>query len=536
MVLDPHLRDDLTFRCRLGELASLINRMAERLLAVHVLPQFHGSQRNGRVHVVGGRNRDGIDVVLIEQLSPIPVRLGSRKRFGGLAEPFVVDVADRNDVLADRRFVHVRPAFAAHANAGNTQTLVGSDRSQLPTDCDMHSRSQHGRLGQHLTTTDSTHFKVLPAKAGNLVTPCVLPGQGLTIPLSKANVIPAKTGGNTEDIQHVGHDDSRNRSESFATGCGWFPPAARPLSSPEPTNVARAWMMQHLPIGPLYYEYDRRHEPRLHVEPGETFRVDTEDAFSGQIRSNDDRRDKTTMPYSNPQTGPIWVRGAQPGDTLTVTIESIEPTLGQCATRTSDPSQLAQWLGDSCPHGTHICPIREGQIYWSPTLTIPYQPMLGCIGTAPAWGVPTTLPAGPHGGNLDLVEVRPGSTIQLPVAVEGALLYLGDAHAAMGHGELSASGLEMPSTATLTVDLIRQTSREGIRIESTTEIMTVASTCPMERAIAQAYAQLILWLEADYGWDRWQAYDLLTHVGRISVGYYAIGTVATKIAKRYLTR
>jgi hypothetical protein len=64
--------------------------------------------------------------------------------------------------------------------------------------------------------------------------------------------------------------------------------------------------------------------------------------------------------------------------------------------------------------------------------------------------------------------------------------------------------------------------------------MTVASGCPMERSIAQAYAMLILWMEQEYGWNRWRAYDLLTHVGQISVGYYAIGTVAAKVAKRYL--
>ena len=72
------------------------------------------------------------------------------------------------------------------------------------------------------------------------------------------------------------------------------------------------------------------------------------------------------------------------------------------------------------------------------------------------------------------------------------------------------------------------------RIESPEEIMVVVSGAPMERSIAQAYAQLILWMEADHGWDRWRAYDLLTHVGRISVGYYGIGTVAAKVERRYL--
>ena len=61
--------------------------------------------------------------------------------------------------------------------------------------------------------------------------------------------------------------------------------------------------------------------------------------------------------------------------------------------------------------------------------------------------------------------------------------------------------------------------------------MTIATGCPMERSMAQAYAQLVLWMEAEYGWDRWQAYDLLTHVGRISIGYYAIGTVAAKVVR-----
>ncbi len=294
--------------------------------------------------------------------------------------------------------------------------------------------------------------------------------------------------------------------------------------------------MKRLPLGPLVYEYSRHVEPRLRIEPGETIVVETEDAFSGQIRTDRDRRDRRTMPYSNPQTGPIAIAGAAPGDALAVKIKSITPVRAQCVTRTSDPNQLAQWLGDDCPHGTHVCPIRDGQIHWSETLTIPYRPMLGCIGTAPLWGAPTTLPAGPHGGNMDIVEVCPGNTIYLPVFVPEGYLYLGDAHAAMGHGELSASGLEMAAESVLTIELVKDKPIPVPRIESPEEIMTVASGCPLERSAAQAFAQLILWMEADFGWNRWRAYDLLTHVAQLSVGYYAIGTVAAKIAKRYLSQ
>ena len=154
---------------------------------------------------------------------------------------------------------------------------------------------------------------------------------------------------------------------------------------------------------------------------------------------------------------------------------------------------------------------------------------LGCIGTAPDWGVPSTGPAGPHGGNLDLVEVGPGSTVYLPVFVPGGHLFLGDAHAAMGHGELSATGLEMAALTTITVDVVRGSRLTGIRVETPESIMTVATHGTLERAIAEAYARLILWMEADWNWNRWKAYDLLTHVGRISIGYYSRDRKSTRL-------
>lgn len=292
--------------------------------------------------------------------------------------------------------------------------------------------------------------------------------------------------------------------------------------------------VQRIPKEPLQYEFSRHHSPRVVIRSGETLQLESEDALSGQIRTSDDRRDKTRMPYSNPVIGPILVEGAEPGDALAIRIEAIEPSIGQCSTYTGGPRYLAEWLGTEVPHGTRVCLIREGVIHWSDEVTIPYAPMLGCIGTAPDWGSPTTAPAGPHGGNLDLIEVCPGNTVHLPVFVNGGYLYLGDAHAAQGHGELSATALEMPAWTTIRVDLLKQRRLAGPRIESDSEIMAVATGCPMERSTAEAYARLILWMEQDYGWDRWKAYDLLTQVGRLSVGYYGIGTVAAKIDRRYL--
>ncbi|MDB5334868.1 MAG: putative acetamidase/formamidase [Planctomycetaceae bacterium] len=292
--------------------------------------------------------------------------------------------------------------------------------------------------------------------------------------------------------------------------------------------------MQQVSALPLVYEFDRHLSPRATIKPGETIRVESEDALSGQIRVAGDRRDKSKVPYSNPVAGPIFVEGAQRGDFLAVTIHDIQPRDGQCSTYTGAPRQLAEWLGADVPHGAHVCPIRDGHIFFNDKIAIPYTPMLGCIGTAPDWGVPSTGPAGPHGGNMDLVEVAPGNTLFLPVFLPGGYLFLGDAHAAMGHGELSATGLEMAAQTTITVDIVRGSPLTGVRVVAPDFLMTVGTQGTIERAIAEAYSRLILWMEADYGWNRWEAYDLLTHVGTISVGHYTSGTVGTKIEKRYL--
>jgi acetamidase/formamidase len=105
----------------------------------------------------------------------------------------------------------------------------------------------------------------------------------------------------------------------------------------------------------------------------------------------------------------------------------------------------------------------------------------------------------------------------------------------MGHGELSASGLEMPAASRITVDLLPGQRIAAPRIRTETELVAVATAGNLERAIAQAAADLILWLEAEYGWNRWRGYDLLTHVMQISIGYFGSGTVGVKVPREYAT-
>ena len=196
---------------------------------------------------------------------------------------------------------------------------------------------------------------------------------------------------------------------------------------------------------------------------------------------------------------------------------------------------LQAGLGGEPEDQTRICSIEDGLIRWSESLSIPYEPMVGVIATAPDWGVPTTAPPGDHGGNLDLKEVGPGATISLPVSVPGGLLFVGDCHAAQGDGELSGAALEMPARVTLRIAVDEQALLPGPRIETATELAAVACSSSLEGAVAAAYGRLALWLEQDYGWNRFEAYSLATQVGRLSVGYFRFGVVAARIDRRYVT-
>jgi acetamidase/formamidase len=292
-------------------------------------------------------------------------------------------------------------------------------------------------------------------------------------------------------------------------------------------------MRHELPLGRLLYEIDRHEPPALTVEAGDEVIVETEDAFTGQIRRPGDCRDRVAMPKSNPVSGPISVTGTQPGDALRIDILDIEPLIGQCATYLWPYDYLVAGLGAETEDQTRICPIHDGSIVWSDRLSIPYAPMIGVIATAPALGVPTTEPPGNHGGNLDLKEIAPGATVWLPVFVPGGLLFLGDCHAAQGDGELSGAALEMPARVTFRIGIEREARIPGPRLETARELAAVATAASLENAVAAAYGRLALWLEHDFGWNRWEAYSLATQVGTLSIGYFRFGVVAAKIERRY---
>ena len=293
----------------------------------------------------------------------------------------------------------------------------------------------------------------------------------------------------------------------------------------------------------LHYTPSPFHKPTLVVSSGETVVVETEDAFSGQIRKPGDRRDTEKIPWGNPQCGPIFVEGAGKGDALVVEIIRIEPTIGQGATRTSPLGYypgittlpLSKMLGVDLPDGTRICPIRDGKVYFSEKLILPYEPMVGTIGTAPEIEAATSFLPGPHGGNMDFPDVGPGAKVYLPSKVPGGLLYIGDAHAAQGDAEISGTAIEMPAEITIKIDLVKDKLLRWPRIELPDYIITTSMTGAgrtLGDATRSAFFEMVLWLEEEYGMDRWEAYELCAQVGRVRMGN--IWSIATKFPKRYL--
>ena len=287
-------------------------------------------------------------------------------------------------------------------------------------------------------------------------------------------------------------------------------------------------------------------EPVATVKPGETFAVETVDAFENKIDSPEaDITRLIALPYVNPLVGPINVEGAEKGDTLAVTIDSIEVTRdygvsalipefgGLCATI------WTRTLNPPLPPKVMLHPIGESGITFSEELAIaaiPYEPMYGTIGTAPEIEAVSSLSPGFHGGNMDASEVCPGNTVLLPVNVPGALLYVGDGHAAQGDAEVCGVAVEIPTRGTLTVEVIKGRAIGTPRIESDDYIMTVGSARPMEDAARNAFYELVMWLEADYGIERLTAYQLCSQVARVRLANMVdtLYSIVAKFPKRYL--
>ena len=168
---------------------------------------------------------------------------------------------------------------------------------------------------------------------------------------------------------------------------------------------------------------------------------------------------------------------------------------------------------------------------------IPLHPFLGTVGVAPNFGEAVlSLTPAEHGGNMDCVETKEGTTLYFPVNVKGALFMLGDGHAAQGDGEICGTGLECPMEVKLQVNVIKNKAIHWPRFEDKDFIMVAASTRPLIDAFRVAHVELINWLVADYGYDKWEALQMVSQVGTSRIGNVVDPkyTVVAKFPKKYL--
>jgi amidase len=265
------------------------------------------------------------------------------------------------------------------------------------------------------------------------------------------------------------------------------------------------------------------HDPVLVVAPGDTVITRTVDAFG------EDAEGRQVATGDNPLTGPFFVEGAQPGDTLVVRLRSLAPNRadgyshGGIVPGVVDPSfarelplrPRARWRIDRRAGVAHLV---DPAAVPAP-LSVPLWPMLGCLGVAPSHDqVIWSGTSGRHGGNMDYRGFTAGGTAYLPVFVPGALLYLGDGHAAQGAGEVGGAGIEIPLDVELTLEV-----RKGYRIgwprgEDEASIWTVGNARPLEQALQHATTEMLRWLQTDYGYDLSTACILLGQCVEYEVG------------------
>ncbi|HEX2454154.1 MAG TPA: acetamidase/formamidase family protein [Vicinamibacterales bacterium] len=267
-------------------------------------------------------------------------------------------------------------------------------------------------------------------------------------------------------------------------------------------------------------------QPVATVKPGEIIETRTADCFGNVIQKPGDTLAK--VKGDNPLTGPFFIEGAEPGDTLAVTIleltidsdqgiGALAPGFGALNTTNYTPM-----LHPPVPEKIWFFPIDRARneatfkaLDSSFSTKIPLHPFLGCLGVSPALESRSSVTPAEHGGNMDAPEASVGHTAYFPVTVRGALLYLGDGHAAMGDGEIAGTAIEVPMRARLRVDLIKGQTIRWPRFENAQSIMAVGAYRPLDDALRIAFTELIGWIHAETGLSELDAYQLLSQVGRV---------------------
>ncbi|HVO62059.1 MAG TPA: acetamidase/formamidase family protein [Terriglobales bacterium] len=289
-------------------------------------------------------------------------------------------------------------------------------------------------------------------------------------------------------------------------------------------------------------------DPVARLKPGDILETNTVDAFGNAIQKPGDTL--SLVKGDNPLTGPFYIETAEPGDTLAVKILALQvdsnqgvgafaPGFGALAATNYTPM-----LGRPLPEKTWLYPIDHSTntatfkaLDSNFSVKIPLHPFFGCIGVAPAGGeARSSIVPAEFGGNMDSPEASVGNTVYFPVNVPGALLYMGDGHAAMGDGEIAGTAIEVPLRARVQVNVIKNQKISWPRFENDDAIMTVGAYRPLDDCLRIAFTELIAWIHNDYGLSELDAYELLSKVAKIHLNEMVDPNyvIVASVEKKYL--
>ena len=308
------------------------------------------------------------------------------------------------------------------------------------------------------------------------------------------------------------------------------------------------------------HAFDWRDEPLLRVKPGESFEIETWDAGTGYFKSAANVANPTmrpgfdrSPPLANPIGGPVFVEGAERGDSLVVILEDIlvaEKSWIAVGPKRGPLGESSRWPELSSEYTTKIFKhtpgpsgtTRDGTLHFNDRIRWPITPFVGTLGVAPDREVATSIDGqGDWGGNLDVRDACPGNRIHLPVYHPGALFYLGDVHASQGDTEFTGTAAETQATVRVKLDLIEGKRVPWMRIEKPASIISVYAFRPLEVAVESATINLMDWLITDYGFTATDAYCLVSTCPDFRINVYQMCKLGklnyvagAEIPKKYL--
>jgi len=253
----------------------------------------------------------------------------------------------------------------------------------------------------------------------------------------------------------------------------------------------------------VIYSFSPRQNPIEWVKPEELLTIETEDALGGQVRDEQFSLEKLDWSKVNPATGPIFVEGAEPGDTLIVDILEIKTERRGVIVVVPKNGILGNKRFKAA---TKIVKISEGYVHFDERVRVRANPMIGTIGVAPETEeIPSSTP-GRHGGNMDVKDLTANTRLFLPVFAKGALFAAGDIHAVQADGELCVSSAEVVGQILLRFGLIKGKSPKWPMLETSGCYALLVCASNLHEAAIEASEAAVEAFMREYGWSFEEAY------------------------------